>query len=99
MIWKKEEDPAESSSYCVITLASDKKSSCCDGAVPVWVLLVTYQLAWSERVDMSPCLPLVIKCLRSSEGKELEKGKRVSKICPFPSSFPLTEEFQFGQQR
>lgn len=46
MIWK-EEDPAESRSYCVITLARHKKISCCDGAVPIWVLLVTYQLARS----------------------------------------------------
>lgn len=38
---------------------------------------------------MSPCLPLIIKCLRSSEGKVLEKGKKASGICPFPSSLWL----------
>lgn len=52
-----------------MALTSHYKNFCCDGAVPVWVLLVTYQLAGSGGVDMSPCLPLIIKCLRSSEGR------------------------------
>lgn len=46
---------------------------------------------------MSPCLPLIIKYFRSSEGKVLEKGKKASRICPFPSSLCLAEEFHYGQ--
>lgn len=64
MIWK-EEDSAESTVLM---------NFCFDGAVPVWVLLAAYQLARSGGVDMSPCLPLIIKCLRSSEGKGARKG-------------------------
>lgn len=75
MIWK-EENPAESRSYCLITLANHKKISCCDGAVPIWVLLVTYQLARNGGDGMSSCLSLTSKCLRSSEGDGARKRQK-----------------------
>lgn len=60
MIWE-EEDPAESSSCCVVALASHR----CNGALPSWVLLVNHQLVQRGGFDPSPCLPLIINNLRS----------------------------------